>query len=531
MSTLREFIDRHTAEIEPLSRETALAQWDFETTGSPEAMDRVADLETRYRKVYARADEYAYLKGIATDSDPVDARILKLLKDGYRGGQMSDEAIARLVKTETEIQNIYGNFRSELNGQKVPDNTLVDILRTGEDKQQRQAAWEASKQIGPHVADLVRRLAEMRNEEAVKLEFTDFYSKSLELQEIGVDELFALLGRLDTASEPLFTEMKAGYDHEIAARCGLLPDEESLPWNYADPFFQGAPPGKLDLDVYFKDKNIEAVTARFFERIGLPIEDLLKRSDLYERDGKSQHAFCTDIDRLGDVRIVCNIRPNARWMGTMLHEYGHGVYDKFNDASLPWLLRTPSHILTTEAIAIFMGGLAANKDWLMEYAGVAPDEAAQVAAVAREEDRMQKLIFTRWVLVMTAFERAMYADPAQDLNALWWGLVSRYQQVRKPEGRDMPDWATKLHVALAPAYYHNYLLGDLYACQLRHYILSQVIESGDMRDMVTSRRLGEFLVDGLFKMGARYDWKDTIERTTGEPLNPRYFVDELTPPP
>ena len=37
--------------------------------------------------------------------------------------------------------------------------------------------------------------------------------------------------------------------------------------------------------------------------------------------------------------------------------------------------------------------------------------------------------------------------------------------LKKPEGRNMPDWATKIHVALYPCYYHNYLLGELLASQ------------------------------------------------------------------
>jgi peptidyl-dipeptidase A len=35
--------------------------------------------------------------------------------------------------------------------------------------------------------------------------------------------------------------------------------------------------------------------------------------------------------------------------------------------------------------------------------------------------------------------------------------------VPRPEGRTEPDW---VHVALAPVYYHNYLLGDLMVLQL-----------------------------------------------------------------
>ena len=57
---------------------------------------------------------------------------------------------------------------------------------------------------------------------------------------------------------------------------------------------------------------------------------MLARSDLYEKPGKSPHAFCTDIDREGDVRVLANIVPNEYWMGTMLHELGHSVYRSKN---------------------------------------------------------------------------------------------------------------------------------------------------------------------------------------------------------
>lgn len=525
-SSLTEFIQKHTDEVKPLSKETALAYWNFETTGSEAAMKECEEKETLYRGIFARSNEYEYLKS-AHATDPIEARILTLLTNKYRAGQMSPQAIEGIVKLETEIQNVYGNFRSEYRGEKTSDNTLDDILRNSSDKTDRKDAWEARKQIGPLVANSVRELARRRNAEAKRLGFADFYHQAMELQEIDVPELFALLGDLDKATAPHFATMKAEYDKQLAGKCGLGPEEASMPWNYPDPYFQSAPRSSLDMDVYFADKNIEEVTQRFFDRTGMPIEDLLKIADLYEREGKSQHAFCTDIDREGDVRVLCNLRPNARWMGTMLHEYGHAVYDKFNDPSLHWLLRSPSHILTTEAIAIFMGGLATNEAWLKEYVGVPADEASAVAKAAKAEDRMHKLIFTRWVLVMTGFERAMYEDPERDLNSLWWDLAQKFQGVRKPEGRNMPDWATKLHVALAPAYYHNYLLGELFACQLRHHILTSVLDGGDMRDLVTTQRLGEFLREGLFAMGERYDWKETIKRVTGEPLNTKYFVDDV----
>src|SRR5690606_13432076 len=135
------------------------------------------------------------------------------------------------------------------------------------------------------------------------------------------------------------------------------------------------------------------------------IDDVLARSDLYERKGKDQHAFCTDIDREGDVRILCNLRPDERWAKTLLHELGHAVYDKFLPPSLPFLLRTAAHTLSTEAIAMFFGRLTRDPEWLRETLGATLSEAD--VADLNEQQRLSMLIAARWMLVMTSFESAL----------------------------------------------------------------------------------------------------------------------------
>jgi len=44
---------------------------------------------------------------------------------------------------------------------------------------------------------------------------------------------------------------------------------------------------------------------------------------------------------------------------------------------------------------------------------------------------------------MMRFEKAMYENPDQDLNKLWWNLVQQYQMITPPEERNAPDWASK----------------------------------------------------------------------------------------
>jgi peptidyl-dipeptidase A len=215
-------------------------------------------------------------------------------------------------------------------------------------------------------------------------------------------------------------------------------------------------------------------------------------------------------------------------MGTMLHECGHAVYDKYLGSDLPFFLRDTAHTLTTEAIAMLMGRLSRSTAFLERYAGVGADEARSVAAAGAEETRVQLLIFVRWVAVMVYFERALYEDPAQNLNHLWWQLVQRFQSVTPPDDRAAPDWAAKLHLALAPVYYHNYLLGEMLASQLLDTIRDRVLPPGaDDQALVSSPAVGGYLKREIFERGARLPWNDLIATATSEPLNPVHFVGHL----
>ncbi len=113
---------------------------------------------------------------------------------------------------------------------------------------------------------------------------------------------------------------------------------------------------------------------------------------------------------------------------------------------------------------------------------------------------------------MTNFERALYADPEQELSQTWWRLVSRYQLLTPPEGRDAPDWASKLHVACAPVYYHTYLYGNLVASQLRATL--DEVAGG----LVGRRDSGALLADRVFRPGQSLRWDQLVEQATGEPL-------------
>jgi peptidyl-dipeptidase A len=108
-------------------------------------------------------------------------------------------------------------------------------------------------------------------------------------------------------------------------------------------------------------------------------------------------------------------------------------------------------------------------------------------------------------------------------------MVEQYQLMKRPPDRNEPDWATKIHVALFPCYYHNYLLGELLASQLYYYIVGNVLKSDDYRfqSFAGKPEVGEYLISNVFAPGSKYYWNDMIEKATGEKLTAKYYAKQF----
>jgi peptidyl-dipeptidase A len=315
--------------------------------------------------------------------------------------------------------------------------------------------------------------------------------------------------------------MKAELDSELAAKFNI-PADQLMPWHYDNPFFQQAPPSKaVNPNDFYKNKTKEeivAIAVKYYKTIGLPYEKVLAKSDMYEREGKNQHAFSIDMDTLGDVRNLNNVKPTAEWMDTVLHEGGHGVYSLGHDRNLPFNLRDSAHIFTTEGVAMMFGAKARDPEWMVQFAGIDRRTARNAAAALKAQRIREQLIFCRWTIVMLNFEKALYENPDGNLKELWWDMVAKYQLLKRPteRGGESADWASKPHFVIAPVYYHNYMMGELFAAQLRATLGN--------RDNV---RLGRQLQEKVFAPGQRYEWQDFVRRATGKPLSPEYFAKEL----
>jgi peptidyl-dipeptidase A len=513
-----------------------MAWWKANTTGRDEDFKEKEEAQNRIDEVLSNRDAFKEVKAIKDAGgidDPVVARAIDVIYLAYLEKQVDPALLKKMTAKANAVEKAFNVFRARVDGRELSDSQVRHVLKTSHDSEQRRAVWEASKKVGEVVEADLKELVKLRNQAAVKLGFGNFHALQLYLNEQNGADLIELFDKLDELTREPFRIAKAQIDRQLAKNVRIKVSE-LRPWHYHDPFFQDTPAVfAADLDGPYKamgDKGLLELCSRFYRSIGLPIDDVMAKSDLYERKGKSPHAFCTDIDRGGDnVRVLANIKPNEYWMATLLHEFGHSVYSSKNiPHRLPYVLRWESHILTTEGVAMLFEKFSKKRAWLKKM-GVEVAEPQVFEQTASKMLRYQLLIFSRWCQVMLRFEKSMYENPDQDLNKLWWDLVEKYQQVKRPDSRSQPDYASKIHIVTAPVYYHNYMMGQLFASQVHHAIARDVYQGADPRSVmfVGDKRVGEFMREKVFKPGRTLSWNRLTEHITGSKLGPDAFAKDF----
>ncbi len=520
----KRFIEKHEKILKPLEKRANLAWWNANLSGKDADFEKKELAQNKVDEALSNPLMFRELKQIQQLSltDPILKRQVEVLYLQYLEKQVPPPLLRKIVKKANKIEKVFNVFRSKVGDKELSQNEVVKVLKESTDSEERRKVWEASKEVGVVVEKDLKLLVRLRNQAAVRLGFKNYHEMMLFINEQKKEEILSLFDTLDKLTKDGFFRVKSEIDQALAKRFGVAVDLLQS-WHYADLFFQELPSVfDVDLDRLYSGKDILKLCREFYLGIGLPIDDVLSRSDLYEKKGKSPHAFCTDIDREGDVRVLANIVSNEYWIETLLHELGHATYSsKFISKSLPYVLRTEAHILTTEGIAMLFGRFSKSAIW-QNAMGITSDQSKTQSN--QKLMRAQLLIFSRWCQVMLHFEMGLYENPDQDLNGYWWDLVEKFQGIRRPKGRNKPDYASKIHIVSAPVYYHNYMMGELFASQVHHAIARTVGVDARTLNYVGRPEIGDFLKKRVFEPGRSLNWNQLTQYATGETLNPNAFA-------
>ena len=152
---LTKFIKDYQTRVIPLTDASALAYFNATISGKKEDYDKYAEVEVKRSKIYTDKDDFALLKKIKETNlveDELLKRQLKILYNAYLRNQIDTIKLEKMIKAQSEIENKFSTFRTVINGKKLTDNEVENILKNSTNSGELKSAWLGSKKIGQVVS-------------------------------------------------------------------------------------------------------------------------------------------------------------------------------------------------------------------------------------------------------------------------------------------------------------------------------------------------------------------------------------------
>jgi peptidyl-dipeptidase A len=75
-------------------------------------------------------------------------------------------------------------------------------------------------------------------------------------------------------------------------------------------------------------------------------------------------------------------------------------------------------------------------------------------------------------------------------------------------------------------YYHNYMMGELFASQLHHAIAKALYAGADPNSVIYAgnQKVGDFMKEKVFAPGKTLSWNALTKHATGADLNAKAFA-------
>jgi peptidyl-dipeptidase A len=547
---LRHYLDKNVDLIRNFTMESTVALWNVNLSGNESDYKKLLDLEMDFnnsnknstkhfapdkftpftQNVFSNEQDFQLLRKLKNSgliTDTILKRQLTFLYQSFMGPQVEADRYKKLIFAETKLWQSFSVVYVVI-GKKAYSASQLDSLRKNSgDIAILRSIHEAYREKGKQIAGDIIQMVKTRNEFARSFGYTDYYQLALETKDQTPDKIKTLMDDIALKTHDQYFEAKSMIDKVLAKRYRIsIPELRAYHFNDERTSYL---PRKFSdkMDSLFRDKDPIQLAAGFFEGIGLPIQDVIERSELKSRKGKkSSGTNIFNIDFRNDLRMMATIDPNMEGMKKMMHLGGHASHFKNISDSIPYLLKDPNAVVA-EGVSSFFENLASNNGWLKSEFDMDSVSNKEFELLCMHFIQVDRLFRFRRLLVKSIFEREIYRDPDQNLGALWYRLNEKYLGIRPPDDQNTTDWATNSYFTSFSCSVHNYVLADLFAGQLQHYIEKNLLNN-KYRAYHENKAVGNFLVSKVYKNGDIFPWEQLIEQATGEPLNPSYFANYLT---
>lgn len=540
-SIFRHYLDRKTNIIRNYTKESSLALWTVTVSGKKEDYQKLVDLELDFsnsnrnnprrfnpdhfsaftQNVFTNQEDFELLRklkdsGLITDT--LLSRQLIYLYHSFMSALIDSVKYKKMLDSENKLEMNSSSLKLNLNGKDYCASQLDSIRKTTNNSVVLEKILQFNLNEARKKAPDIVQMVKARNEVANALGLSDYYHVLFEEKDESPERVQSLIDEIEQKTRHRYLEAKKVVDKKLAKYYGIKA-EELRPWHYNDERTSYMPANfRSKLDSLLSTTDPVTRAASFFDGIALNIQNVIDKSEL--RKGNTNAMI--NIDFRNDVRLIGRVTNSFDGLTKMMHLGGHAAHYSNIPEDIPYLLQGPSLIIA-EGVARYFENLAYNPDWFIEQ--VKPDKKTeeQVRLIFRHYCEVDQLFRIRKQMVFAEFEREIYKNPDQDLDLLWRKLNLKYLDIHFPEGKGDFFWAISSYFTKLPGIIHHYILADMVAAHLKHAIQLRTGSANFMNNI----QIGQYFKGNLFGYGDLMPWEKLVEKATGEPVNTRYFINEL----
>jgi Zn-dependent M32 family carboxypeptidase len=408
----------------------------------------------------------------------------------------NDPKLTTLVESITREEN---NILYEVNDKKLTRAELSNMVANSADRHLREQAWKARAQITAHNRERIREAMKLRNDLALRFTKTIFSIFMLRRKGVETQDLFSWFEQLRSETEPEYQQLLQQMRRELHV-------DKIEPW---------------DLEFYFSTLTNDFEQEHFAPEDGWSKTRQLAATLGYDLDKLPVEMSVADLSFAGaaypilygkEVKILANRYAGIRFDDRLLHSTGHALhYSMVNEPS--FLLRANSAEPLDEGLAQVMALMLYRPDVDTRLFALSAGQAATMA----ERYRLKSLFDLRDTMADSFFEFEAYADPDQDLSALYDRVYTQYLGV---EMHDTAVWAYNPMYGSDPIYLQSYVVADMVARQIQHALDKKF-------GTQWGKSAGDYLRDHFYSRGASQDLSQIMQAGTGERLTAKHLIEQL----
>lgn len=218
-----EFLQSIQAQLSKQYKEITTNYYSGAVTGSESAFEKSAEAQFEYEKILSDKDNFTRIVSCTTDNSlsSIEKRIAEVLLNESKAKQVDNSLLKEMIDKQTEIEKLFTEFRVVIDGKKITDNEVENVLSNSSNSEEVKVHWEESKIIGEIVSNKLIDLIKLRNKSAQKLGYNNYHEMQLILSEINPEWLLDTFDKLDELTSPTFERMKSEIDSHLSAKFNI----------------------------------------------------------------------------------------------------------------------------------------------------------------------------------------------------------------------------------------------------------------------------------------------------------------------